>query len=117
MSTAVKRKLQEESGGVAQQPRKKCSISGGGVELTEEQQTVLNSVRRGLNVFVTGGAGTGKSFLLRKMISILPPDATFVTASTGAAACHIGECVCVCACVECVYACVCGQLYASTALL
>ena len=90
MSTAVKRKLQEENGGVAQQPRKKCSISGGGAELTEEQQTVLNSVRRGLNVFITGGAGTGKSFLLRKMINTLPPDVTFVTASTGAAACHIG---------------------------
>ena len=109
MSTAVKRKLQEENGGVALQPRKKYNISGGGAELTEEQQTVLNSVRRGLNVFITGGAGTGKSFLLRKMINTLPPDVTFVTASTGAAACHIGECVCVCMCVcvrVCVRACV-----------
>ena len=106
-SVAVKRKLQSDGSG-AQQPRKKSNILGGGAELNEQQQAVINSVRIGLNVFITGGAGTGKSYLLRKMISTLPPDVTFVTASTGAAACHIGVCVCVCVCVRaCACACVC----------
>lgn len=59
-------------------------------ELTEEQAKVLNAVLSGKNVFFTGSAGTGKSFLLKKIISALPPDATMATASTGVAACHIG---------------------------
>ena len=97
-SVAVKRKLQSDVG-VAQQPSKKSSILGGGAEFDEQQQAVINSVRTGLNVFITGGAGTGKSYLLRKMINTLPPDVTFVTASTGAAACHIGLYVHVHACL------------------
>ncbi|KYN45018.1 ATP-dependent DNA helicase PIF1 [Trachymyrmex septentrionalis] len=59
-------------------------------ELTEEQTQVLNAVLSGKNVFFTGSAGTGKSFLLKKIISALPPDVTMATASTGVAACHIG---------------------------
>ncbi|XP_011703537.1 PREDICTED: ATP-dependent DNA helicase PIF1 [Wasmannia auropunctata] len=59
-------------------------------ELTDEQTRVLNAVLGGKNVFFTGSAGTGKSFLLRKIISALPPDVTMATASTGVAACHIG---------------------------
>ncbi|KAM0733633.1 ATP-dependent DNA helicase PIF1 [Formica fusca] len=59
-------------------------------ELTEEQIKVLNAVLGGKNVFFTGSAGTGKSFLLKKIISTLPPDVTMATASTGVAACHIG---------------------------
>lgn len=59
-------------------------------ELTEEQNMILNAVLNGKNVFFTGSAGTGKSFLLRKIISALPPDVTMATASTGVAACHIG---------------------------
>lgn len=59
-------------------------------ELNEEQLIILNAVRSGKNVFFTGNAGTGKSFLLKKIISALPPDVTMATASTGVAACHIG---------------------------
>ncbi|EZA54089.1 ATP-dependent DNA helicase PIF1 [Ooceraea biroi] len=59
-------------------------------ELTEEQTRILNAVVSGKNVFFTGSAGTGKSFLLKKIISALPPDVTMATASTGVAACHIG---------------------------
>ncbi|XP_014598921.1 PREDICTED: ATP-dependent DNA helicase PIF1 [Polistes canadensis] len=59
-------------------------------DLTEEQSRILNAVLSGKNVFFTGSAGTGKSFLLKKIIAALPPDATIATASTGVAACHIG---------------------------
>ncbi|XP_065177626.1 ATP-dependent DNA helicase PIF1-like [Sycon ciliatum] len=60
------------------------------MSLTKQQQQVLQLVRSGKSIFLTGGAGTGKSFLLRRIISTLPPESTFVTASTGVAACHIG---------------------------
>lgn len=59
--------------------------------MNEEQQIVFKSCLSGKNVFFTGSAGTGKSFLLRKIISSLPPDGTVATASTGVAACLIGR--------------------------
>ena len=59
-------------------------------EMTEEQSKILECIMGGKNVFFTGSAGTGKSFLLKKIIAALPPDVTMATASTGVAACHIG---------------------------
>lgn len=59
-------------------------------KLNDEQEEVLQSCLRGKNVFFTGSAGTGKSFLLRKIIATFPPDGTMATASTGVAACLIG---------------------------
>ena len=59
-------------------------------ELTSEQLEVLRAVQQGKNVFFTGSAGTGKSYLLKRIIGSLPPSSTFATASTGVAACHIG---------------------------
>ncbi|XP_022916296.2 ATP-dependent DNA helicase PIF1 [Onthophagus taurus] len=58
--------------------------------LNEEQKRILDVCLSGVNVFFTGSAGTGKSYLLKKIISSLPPDVTVATASTGVAACHIG---------------------------
>ncbi|PNF28117.1 ATP-dependent DNA helicase PIF1 [Cryptotermes secundus] len=66
------------------------SLSLGPSSLTQEQKEVLNAALSGKNVFFTGSAGTGKSYLLRRIIGALPPDVTVATASTGVAACHIG---------------------------
>ena len=80
------------------------------MNLIPEQMVVMNAIRAGKSVFFTGSARTGKSYLLKRLITMLPPQSTLVTASTGAAACHIGGttlhvcararvCVCVCVCV------------------
>jgi Cdc6-like AAA superfamily ATPase len=54
---------------------------------------VCNLVFSGKNVFFTGSAGTGKSFLLREIVKQLckmkNKDTVFVTATTGIAACNI----------------------------
>ncbi|CAG4956674.1 unnamed protein product [Parnassius apollo] len=55
-----------------------------------EQQRVLEACLGGKNIFFTGSAGTGKSYLLKRIVTALPPDVTVPTASTGVAACHIG---------------------------
>ncbi|XP_076346374.1 pif1 DNA helicase isoform X2 [Tachypleus tridentatus] len=60
------------------------------VQLTTEQKHVLNAVVSGKNLFFTGSAGTGKSYLLKQIINALPPNHTVATASTGIAACQIG---------------------------
>uniref|UniRef100_A0A672UNY5 ATP-dependent DNA helicase PIF1 n=1 Tax=Strigops habroptila TaxID=2489341 RepID=A0A672UNY5_STRHB len=58
--------------------------------LSAEQEAVMGAVRSGKSIFFTGCAGTGKSFLLKKIVGSLPPKTTYATASTGVAACHIG---------------------------
>lgn len=68
-----------------------CLADDLSISLNEEQAEVLKACVAGKNVFFTGSAGTGKSFLLRKIISALPPDGTVATASTGVAACLIGK--------------------------
>ena len=86
--------------------RRLSSLSSFEMNLIPEQMTMINAIRAGKSVFFTGSARTGKSYLLKRLITMLPPQSTFITASTGAAACHIGGTtlhVCVCAC-----ACVCG---------
>jgi hypothetical protein len=63
----------------------------------ELQREILRLVSNGQNVFFTGNAGTGKSFLLNQIIASLRTqyeldftDAVAVTAATGIAATHIG---------------------------
>ena len=62
--------------------------------LSREQQTVLDLAMNGRSLFITGEAGTGKSFLLRRIIEKMKAthaaDTIYVTASTGSAAFLIG---------------------------
>uniref|UniRef100_F6R806 ATP-dependent DNA helicase PIF1 n=1 Tax=Ornithorhynchus anatinus TaxID=9258 RepID=F6R806_ORNAN len=60
------------------------------LQLSREQEQVLSAVLRGKSVFFTGSAGTGKSFLMKRILGSVPPAGTVATASTGAAACLIG---------------------------
>lgn len=65
------------------------------LNLTKEQETILElAVKRSLNIFYTGSAGTGKSVLLKSLIerlrSLYGKDAIGITASTGLAAATIG---------------------------
>ncbi|XP_031137085.1 ATP-dependent DNA helicase PIF1 [Sander lucioperca] len=71
-------------------PSKKPILSLPSRKLNKEQAAVLSAVLSGKNIFFTGSAGTGKSFLLKRIMGSLPPKSTFATASTGVAACHIG---------------------------
>lgn len=59
-------------------------------ELTDCQTKALDILERQGNVFLTGAAGTGKSFLLNRYLAGKPSDAFPVVASTGAAAVIIG---------------------------
>ncbi|XP_025952552.2 ATP-dependent DNA helicase PIF1 [Dromaius novaehollandiae] len=67
--------------GVARRPQ---------ARLSAEQDAVLSAVLSGKSVFFTGCAGTGKSYLLKRIVGSLPPQSTYATASTGVAACHVG---------------------------
>lgn len=65
-------------------------MSGNPPSLNERQQMVMAAVRRGESVFYTGCAGTGKSYLLKALVDVLPRKTTWVTAMTGIAALNIG---------------------------
>lgn len=62
--------------------------------LTDTQNNVIEACRTGKNVFYTGGAGTGKSTLLTRLIELLVEQHgrkhVFVAATTGLAACAVG---------------------------
>jgi ATP-dependent exoDNAse (exonuclease V) alpha subunit len=58
--------------------------------LTAEQQVGLDLLNSGENVFVTGGAGSGKSYLIREFKKDLDPKLFPTLASTGSAAVLVG---------------------------
>lgn len=58
--------------------------------LSPEQTIAFVDALGGKNVFLTGGAGVGKSHTLRKIVEHLPQLTTAVTASTGCAAALLG---------------------------
>ncbi|KAL1525665.1 hypothetical protein AB1Y20_020515 [Prymnesium parvum] len=67
------------------------SLYGG---LNELQAQAMMKALDGKSFFLTGGAGTGKSFTLNRIVGALKAKfgdgGVFVTASTGIAACHVG---------------------------
>lgn len=50
---------------------------------------IANQLKNNVNLFITGGAGSGKSYILRKLKYLLAKDIT-LTATTGVAALNIG---------------------------
>lgn len=60
------------------------------VQLSEEQAHALELLRSGENVFLTGGAGSGKSFVVKELTKDLDPKTMPILASTGAAAVLLG---------------------------
>ncbi len=58
--------------------------------LSEEQKVALDILRSGDNVFLTGGAGSGKSFLIRHFMREIDSAEMPILASTGAAAVLLG---------------------------
>ena len=59
-------------------------------QLSIEQQAVIKSLEEGKNILVTGGAGTGKSFILNFIKKKYSGIGLEVTASTGIASVNIG---------------------------
>lgn len=60
------------------------------LDLSPEQAAALELLRSGENVFLTGGAGSGKSFLIRHFMKELDAKEMPILASTGAAAVLLG---------------------------
>lgn len=58
--------------------------------LDVEQQIAFEVLQSGENVFVTGGAGSGKSYLIRHFMKTVDPKTMPILASTGAAAVLLG---------------------------
>ena len=59
-------------------------------DLTLEQKEALSVLNSGANVFLTGGAGTGKSFLINRFKALNKGKSILLTAPTGIAAQQIG---------------------------
>lgn len=60
------------------------------ITLSSEQQTALELLQSGDNIFLTGGAGSGKSFVVREFMKTMDPKNLPILASTGAAAVLLG---------------------------
>lgn len=68
------------------------SGAAGPAELSGEQDRVIREILTGRNVFVTGGAGVGKSFIVERIRKVLKDRGMemAICASTGIAAVHVG---------------------------
>ncbi|KAH7446036.1 hypothetical protein KP509_01G034200, partial [Ceratopteris richardii] len=70
------------------------ALSKGRLKFSKQQMDVLIAAAQGKSVFITGSAGTGKSYILGFIVDFLKeccgPDSVFITASTRLAACALG---------------------------
>ena len=66
------------------------------MSLTKGQQAVLDEAKKGSNIFITGGGGVGKSYIINRIVSELQDSGktVLITASTGKAAALIGGVTC-----------------------
>jgi len=77
--------------GLSRQMRRVCARAlEAALKLSPEQAAAFLDVMRGHNVFLTGGAGVGKSHTLMVIREYLRSSGTVVTASTGCAAAIVG---------------------------
>ncbi|WP_164503800.1 DEAD/DEAH box helicase [Rickettsiales endosymbiont of Stachyamoeba lipophora] len=60
------------------------------INFTSEQLEALNAIRAGKNLFITGEAGTGKSYFLQIIKDLFYSKGLTLTASTGIAALNVG---------------------------
>lgn len=60
------------------------------IQLTQQQQSVLQIILAGENVFLTGAAGSGKSFVIKQLMQLRSAKEFPILASTGAAAVLVG---------------------------
>lgn len=58
--------------------------------LSKEQKLALDLCQSGENIFLTGGAGSGKSFVIKEFMRKIDPKQMPILASTGAAAVLLG---------------------------
>ncbi len=58
--------------------------------LSKEQQLALDLCNSGENIFLTGGAGSGKSYVIKEFMQKIDPKQMPILASTGAAAVLLG---------------------------
>ena len=66
------------------------NIESQNIEIDENTRMVLDALEKNKYVFLTGAAGTGKSYTTRKVIQVYGKENVAVTASTGAAAIVVG---------------------------
>ena len=72
--------------------KKRASLNSGAIIISMKQNTALDILKSGKNVFITGSAGTGKTYLLNLYTQYLKERRVYPTivAPTGIAASHLG---------------------------
>ena len=58
--------------------------------LTDEQKSIICAALQSHSTFVTGAAGTGKSYVVKQLLKTLPKNGLFATSSTGISSVQLG---------------------------
>lgn len=93
-STAAMNALEQKTARFARQWSSARTVPENFCGLTEGQQRALDAVKAGRNVYLSGLGGTGKSYVLQKIIDWARESGlnVVVSASTGIAALNVGGC-------------------------